>query len=81
MTRHLLQNRFYAGDMFGSFNSLMRWLTGLLMSLACVWLAFPYLDQQMRMLSEALSQKLQAWQAAQQQLAQEMGALLTRRNW
>lgn len=80
VTRHLLPDRFYVGDAFGSFNSWMRWLTGLLMSFACVWLAFPYLDHQMRLLSETLSQKLQQWQAIQQQLAEEMGTLLARRN-
>jgi len=36
---------FYAGDAWGSFNSLMRLVTGTLFGLAVVWLGFPYLDQ------------------------------------
>lgn len=32
---------FYAGDALGSFNSLMRLITGLLAALGIVWLAFP----------------------------------------
>ena len=34
---------FYAGDAFGSFNSLMRVITGLLSGFGIVWLAFPYI--------------------------------------
>ncbi len=33
---------FYAGDALGSFNSIMRFLSGLLAGLSIVWLAFPY---------------------------------------
>ena len=36
---------FYAGDALGSFNSLMRFVTGLLAGLAIAWLAFPYVFQ------------------------------------
>jgi uncharacterized membrane protein len=35
---------FYVGDALGSFNSLMRFLTGILAGLGIVWLAFPYLE-------------------------------------
>lgn len=45
----LTQNRFpatfYAGDALGSFNSLMRFFSGLLAGLGLVWLALPYAFQ------------------------------------
>ena len=42
LTSHSLPATFYAGDALGSFNSIMRFITGLLAGLAIVWLAFPY---------------------------------------
>ncbi len=45
LTKDSLPATFYAGDALGSFNSLMRLLTGPLAGLAIVWLAFPYLFQ------------------------------------
>ena len=35
---------FYAGDALGSFNSWMRWITGLLGGLGIVWFTFPAID-------------------------------------
>jgi uncharacterized membrane protein len=45
LTNNLLPTTFYAGDALGSFNSLVRFLTGLLAGLGIVWLAFPYFFQ------------------------------------
>jgi len=45
LTNHVLSVSFYAGDALGSFNSLMRFVTGLLAGLGIVWLAFPYVFQ------------------------------------
>jgi uncharacterized membrane protein len=45
LTNHALSATFYAGDALGSFNSLMRLITGPLAGFAIVWLAFPYLYQ------------------------------------
>lgn len=45
LTNHAYSATFYAGDALGSFNSLMRFITGLLAGLAIVWLAFPYIYQ------------------------------------
>ncbi len=45
LTKDSLPATFYAGDALGSFNSLMRLITGPLAGLAIVWLAFPYLFQ------------------------------------
>ncbi len=36
---------FYAGDALGSFNSMMRWISGILFGLGIVWLGFPSLDE------------------------------------
>ena len=36
---------FYVGDALGSFNSLMRFITGILAGLGIVWFAFPYLEE------------------------------------
>lgn len=44
MTNHAFAPAFYAGDAWGSFNSLMRLLTGLLFGLGIVWFGFPYLN-------------------------------------
>ena len=53
LTNHSLRATFYAGDALGSFNSIMRFVTGLLAGLGIVWLAFPNLVQ-----TEALNQEL-----------------------
>lgn len=54
LTNNSLPATFYAGDGFGSFNSIMRLITGPLAGLAIVWLAFPYIFQ-----SQAYNQKLE----------------------
>ncbi len=45
LTKDAFPATFYAGDALGSFNSLMRLLSGLLAGLGIVWLAFPYMSQ------------------------------------
>lgn len=45
LTNYTLPATFYAGDALGSFNSLMRLVTGLLAGLAIAWLTFPYIFQ------------------------------------
>lgn len=45
LTNNTLPSTFYAGDALGSFNSIMRFITGLLAGFAIVWLAFPYIVQ------------------------------------
>lgn len=42
LTENSLPPTFYAGDALGSFNSIMRFITGLLAGLGIVWLVFPY---------------------------------------
>ena len=44
LTNHAFLPGFYTGDAWGSFNSMMRLLTGILFGLGIVWFCFPYLD-------------------------------------
>jgi len=43
LTQTAFPASFYAGDAWGSFNSLMRIVTGLLFGMGAVWFGFPYL--------------------------------------
>lgn len=47
LTNHALAPEFYAGDQWGSFNSIMRLLTGLLAAVGLIGFAFPYIDRMM----------------------------------
>ena len=44
LTNHTFPASFYAGDALGSFNSWMRWISGILFGMGIVWFGFPYLD-------------------------------------
>lgn len=48
LTGNRLPLSFYTGDTFGSFNSDMRWITGILFGFTLVWFLFPYIDYGMR---------------------------------
>lgn len=48
LTGNSLPQGFYAGDAFGSFNSLARWITGILFGLTTVWFIFPFIEDAMR---------------------------------
>jgi len=45
LTQHFFPPSFYSGDAWGSFNSLMRLLTGTLFGMVIVWYTYPYLDK------------------------------------
>ena len=45
VTNHAFAATFYAGDALGSFNSILRFVSGVLAGLGIVWLAFPYFFQ------------------------------------
>jgi uncharacterized membrane protein len=47
LTGYTFSASFYAGDALGSFNFLMRLVTGLLFGLGVVWFLFPYLEEAM----------------------------------
>lgn len=53
LTNHVFPASFYVGDGLGSFNSIMRLITGLLSGLSISWLVFPYIFQ-----SQVLNQEL-----------------------
>jgi uncharacterized membrane protein len=44
LTNHAFPASFYAGDAWGSFNSLMRLFTGVVFGIGLVWFVFPYLE-------------------------------------
>jgi len=44
VTHNALPLTFYIGDAWGSFNSIMRLLTGIFFGIGIVWFAFPYVD-------------------------------------
>lgn len=50
---------FYAGDAWGSFNSIMRLATGILFGLGVVWFGFPLLDEYFQDYKERIRQKFQ----------------------
>jgi uncharacterized membrane protein len=45
LTNGAFSPAFYAGDAWGSFNSLMRLVTGVLFGVGVVWFGYPYLDE------------------------------------
>ncbi|MHB8776562.1 MAG: DUF2085 domain-containing protein [Anaerolineales bacterium] len=45
LTNNSFPVTFYAGDALGSFNSIMRFISGLLAGLGIIWLTFPYVFQ------------------------------------
>jgi uncharacterized membrane protein len=53
LTNNAFSTSFYTGDALGSFNSWMRFISGLLAGLGIVWFAFPYIFQM-----QAYNQKL-----------------------
>ncbi len=44
LTHNAFPSWFYAGDAWGSFNSIMRIITGILFGIGVVWFGFPYVD-------------------------------------
>ena len=45
LTGTIFPSTFHAGDALGSFNSWMRLITGVLFSLAVIWLVYPVIDR------------------------------------
>jgi uncharacterized membrane protein len=45
LTGNQFTSNFYAGEAWGSFNSLMRLLSGILFGIGVVWYTYPYLDK------------------------------------
>lgn len=55
LTNYVFPESFYVGNALGSFNSWMRWLSGLLFGLGIVWFGFPYLDEAFSMIKPSRS--------------------------
>ncbi|MBZ0292068.1 MAG: DUF2085 domain-containing protein [Anaerolineae bacterium] len=66
LTGNVFSDSFYRGDAIGSFNSLMRLLTGILFGVACAVLGIPLIDQSMRINAHLLTVKLDSWAKRQQ---------------
>ncbi len=47
LTNNAFPPEFYAGDQWGSFNSIMRLITGILGAIGLIGFAFPYIDRAM----------------------------------
>jgi uncharacterized membrane protein len=45
LTGHVLPSSFYAGETLGSFNSLMRLLSGAMFGIGFVWYTYPYFER------------------------------------
>jgi uncharacterized membrane protein len=45
LTQNYFPASFYMGDALGSFNSWVRWLSGILFGFGLVWWAFPYISE------------------------------------
>ena len=57
LTGNMLLPAFYAGDAWGSFNSLMRLVSGVLFGLGLVWFGFPYLETALAEIAPAREDK------------------------
>ena len=58
LTHNAFLASFYAGDAWGSFNSLMRLLTGILFGLGIIWFSFPYLHETFSQTERSLETKI-----------------------
>jgi hypothetical protein len=45
LTSNSLPSTFYAGDAWGSFNSIMRLISGVFFGAGVVWFGYPYLNE------------------------------------
>lgn len=59
LTNRNFSPTFYAGDAWGSFNSMLRISTGILFGAGVVWFGFPYLEEFFHNLKDDIHQKFQ----------------------
>ena len=45
LTGNLFPITFYVGDALGSFNAWIRFITGVLLGVGVIWLAYPYIER------------------------------------
>ncbi|MBI1281331.1 MAG: DUF2085 domain-containing protein [Anaerolineaceae bacterium] len=58
LTANRLPSWFYVGDAFGSFNSWMRLISGIMFAVGIVWFAYPYINETLAESTEKLRWKL-----------------------
>jgi uncharacterized membrane protein len=58
LTENAFPAAFYAGDAWGSFNSMMRLLTGFLFALGVVWFSFPYMQEALAPKTKFIGEKI-----------------------
>lgn len=58
LTNYAFPSGFYAGDAWGSFNSLMRLLSGILFGLGIVWFSYPHIDSALSQQARELESRL-----------------------
>jgi len=59
LTGNVLPQSFYVGDALGSFNSDLRWITGILFGLTMVWFLFPFVETAMHDVRNQVGTQLQ----------------------
>ncbi len=59
LTHHGLASTFYAGDAWGSFNSIMRLFTGICFGIGVAWYSIPYLEAYFHDIADAIQYKFQ----------------------
>jgi hypothetical protein len=64
LTYNVFPATFYGGDAFGSFNSWMRLITGILFGLGVVWFAYPRLHQTFNETANQIALKFQKAQVS-----------------
>lgn len=68
LTGNLLPAAFYSGDAIGSFNSIVRLLTGLFAATGAVWLAFPIIDQSTQKMVEQIDRRIEIQRSGNRRL-------------
>lgn len=71
LTNNAFPSTFYVGDALGSFNSWMRFLSGLFFGLGLVWFAFPHLESSFAETVRDLQAQLQPAKARTNELSHE----------
>lgn len=71
LTNNVFPITFYAGDALGSFNSWMRFLSGLFFGLGMVWFTFPHLERSFAQTAQELKVQLQPAKTKSNELTHE----------
>lgn len=61
LTRNIFSPSFYAGEAWGSFNSIARLATGVSFGIGVVWFGFPYLDKEFQYYANRRVETVPLW--------------------